>query len=478
MKLSVHLFILLIAASLLTACSTSYTPYAYDDVYYSPSDDPANKHKTDPREEFNKSNNVSYDGSYPNRYAEEEKTDRYPESLYDNRYTEAEKQENKKSSTGDTQVIINNNNSSSSNEEDVYYDEDYASSLNQINSPVRSFNTYDPYQRDRILYTQDPFFASPTLYGRYQFWDPFMPRTSIGLGWNSWGGWNVGVGYGMGFGYNNFYNPYSPFGGGFGYDPWNPYNRFGWNPYGGFGFNNYWNGYNSGFVNGFYSGRYHGGNNSIIGGGNETGSSSGRRYINTPRGSSGSPTYTKGDTDRPSREARKSISPEPKNNSEITNQRPSRSAERAIPASEGRDRSPSRVNESPERYKTGNSRDTYSRPQPDRPSRTSTPSRNDRPVIKNSPTQSTPSYTRPRQNNSYNRPSRVSPQERSQPSRQYTPQRQTTPSMERSRPSYNRSRSTPSYNSPSSRPSYSAPSRSSGGGGSSPSSRPSRPSRR
>tara|TARA_R110002096_G_scaffold423734_5_gene631156 strand:- start:4922 stop:6322 length:1401 start_codon:yes stop_codon:yes gene_type:complete len=462
MKTSAKYLFLFFIAGLFAACSTSYAPYAYDDLYYNPKNDPINKVKKDPREDFNKTNKLSYDGSYENRYVNEENNSTYPESIYQNRYTQAEALENNQPSDSYT---------NNSTEEVTYYDEDYARSLNQINSPVRSFNTYDPYQRDRILYTQDPFFAAPVLYGNY--WDPFMPRTTVGIGWNSFNGWNVGVGYGVGFGFNRFRNNfYNPYGFGF-YDPWNPFGfhpyglGFGGFGYGGFGFNNYMMGYNQGFMNGFYSRNYYRNHNHGGGIHIDNSNTSNRRNLTTPRGSSGSPTYTRGDvTNRPTREVRKLDGNAPKSG-DSPSARPSREGVRT--------NTPTR-SATPERYRSANDRNSYTRPAPNaRPSRTITPNNE-------SPMNTTPRTVNPRNNNSYNQPSRPAPRQyesrpqQVQPNRQYQPQQQTrpsrsTPNFNRSTPSYNRS--TPSYT-PSS-PSFS-PSRSSGDGGGGRST-PSRPSR-
>jgi hypothetical protein len=494
MKTLFKILSLVFTVGIISACSTSYSPYAYDDVYYKPSNDPVNKVRKNPREDFNKTDQIQYDGSYENRYEESERSGDYPRSIYDNRYTEEERADNNQTEQGQSNITINNNN----NDNTEYYDEDYAETLNRINSPVRSINTYDPYTRDRIIYTQDPFFMSPNLYGGYNFWNPY-PRSGFGIGYNSWSGWNVGfgMGYGMGYSpwrYQNAYLFYDPF-----YSPW------GYNPYGfgygygmgyGMGFGGYGMGYAQGYNHGFYNGYY---GNGFVGGSSNESNNSGVRRISTPRGNSGSTTYRK-EGSTPTRDSRTGgTSPREKENNEKVGTRPDRGGEsrpnnnstpaarpKAQPSnSEPAQNRPTR-SVTPEKYQIERSPSDYSRPEPsrepanrptDRPSRnytpSSTPSNNNpstRPSTPNTrpsstpesrPTYNRPSYSRP----SYNRPSRsnsnsrpnVQPQSRSQAQ----PQQRSQPS----RPSYN---NTPSY-----RPSGGG----SRGGGSTPS-RSTRPSRR
>ncbi|MEQ8908066.1 MAG: hypothetical protein RIC95_02650 [Vicingaceae bacterium] len=460
MKRFIYIPIITFIGMALFACTTS-KPYAFDDVYYNPNNDPVKQVQKDPREDFNKTDNIRYDGSYENRYAEDEKSEEYPQSLYQNRYTRAEKEDNSQSQeqindNGSTNITINNANNQNGDAE--YYDENYASSLSELNSPVRSFNTYDPYVRDRILYTQDPFFCRPTLYNSFNYWDPFTPRTGLSLGWNSWSGWNVGVGVGIGWGFNRwgaanaFYDPFfNPY-----YDPFWGYNRWGFaNPYwgGGFGFNNYWAGYNQGFYNGVNQGNFFVGNGE---------SGSGRRNITAPRRGSGSPTLdrtTNGETERRSRTA-------PALSREKNNAAPSRTPRNNEKDLRGNARQERLVTEpkreTPEKYRSDRSPNSYTRPTPSRNTE-SKPSINPRPAVRPTPsrTNTQPTYSRPsRRNNTYNRSNRVQPQRQSQPQRQpqVQPQQKSRPS-----PSFNRSRPTYNNSSPSIRPSggsRSTPSRS------------------
>ena len=60
----------ILIATLLAACSTAQ-PYAFDDVYYHPNNDPVRQVQKDPREDFNQTDQINYDGSYQNRYQKE-----------------------------------------------------------------------------------------------------------------------------------------------------------------------------------------------------------------------------------------------------------------------------------------------------------------------------------------------------------------------------------------------------------------------
>lgn len=481
MKTIKLLFGTVVLSLLFAGCSTGYTTYAYDDLYYSPNNDPVKQVQKNPREDFNKTNNIQYDGSYDNRYANEEKPSNYPESIYQNRYTQAEQAENQGQAEAATE----------SSEDIEYYDEDYANTLQQLNSPVRSFDTYNSYQRDRIIYTNDPFFVTPSIYGRYSFWDPFVPATGLSIGWNSFNGWNVGIGAGFGcvaplnpFGfYDPFFNPYNNFYGGFGGfwgDPFfgNRWNRWnGWNtPY---GWNNaYWAGYNNGFNNGYYGNGFYNGNY-------DGGSSAGRRRITTARGNSGSRSVSSSGTTRPTRPTRSnrvSTTTPTGTNAKPTN-RPTRTVATGAGSSEEvTNKRPTRTTTTPNQYKTPKNPSYYSKPrETSRPSRTVNGNNNtprqtikrDAPVQQNS----RPSYTRPRQNNSYNNSNRVTPRQQ-RPTRQQTKPRQQQYSQPRqqSRPNNNYNRSRPSYNR--STPSYNSPSRSTTRSSGSNSSRPTRPSRR
>ncbi|MBL4710770.1 MAG: hypothetical protein JKY48_20290 [Flavobacteriales bacterium] len=180
---------LALISTLLIGCVTSNAPYAYDDLYYSPNNDPVQQAQKNTRDDLNRSNNVQYQGGYDNRYSNTEDAADNRQGVYQNRYTEEEQRENTQIDSIQTEAI-------EQEYSDEYYDEGYAQTLQQINSPVRSFNTYDPYQRDRILYTQDPLFVTPSVYGAYQFSNPFVPTTGLSVGRNSFSGWNVGVNIG------------------------------------------------------------------------------------------------------------------------------------------------------------------------------------------------------------------------------------------------------------------------------------------
>ena len=59
MKIAFQITTLSAIALLFAACST-YKPYAFDDVYYNPNNDPVKQVQKNPREDFNKSDNISY----------------------------------------------------------------------------------------------------------------------------------------------------------------------------------------------------------------------------------------------------------------------------------------------------------------------------------------------------------------------------------------------------------------------------------
>jgi len=466
-KSTLNIFLVIVISNLFVACSTSQSPYVYDDLYYSPNNDPVKQVQNNPREEFNKTDNITYDGSYPNRYNENERSENYPQSLYQNRYTENERNENSISTPSTSDITINNNISSNNNETE-YYDEEYASTLQRINRPIQTFNTYDPYLRDRILLTNDPFFYSPGFYRSNLFWDPWTPRTGISLGWNSWTGWNVGVGVGFGFNnwnycpvYDPFFSPFGPYAfngwnnwgwNNWGWNAWNPWNP--WRPAGGA----YWAGFNDGYNNANF-------NNNFIGNGN---SFQGRSRINTSvsRGSKGSRSLSNSSTRQSINRSGSNI-----NSSRVKgsgdhlnemNRDVSRSSNRY--SNSGSNTTNEKSNQVPSRYQSTKTPATYGNQRSS--SRTSTPNNgtnnrsntNTNNVQRSNNFQSTPSrsnqiqsspsrqntYTRPR-TNTYNQNNRIQPR------------RNVVRSPSRNNSTYQRSR--PTYNS---RPSY-TPSRSSGG---------------
>lgn len=464
MKNSIHLSIIAFFAILFSACSTAYQPYSYDDVYYDPAQDPVKKAEIDPSEDLNKSENIQYQNSYPNRYTETQQSDNYPEGMYQNRYTETEAIENNNPGTNtNNQTVIINNNPSGDVE---YYDPEYAETVSRLNTPVQSFNSYDPYLQARVAYTNDPFFYQPSLYAGYNFYDPFMPSSGLTIGWNSWSGWNVGIG--IGFGYaswacaNPYYNPWRPV---FGYNPWNPWApTFGYGMGYGWGCNPYTAGYQHGYYHGFHDGAY----------GDYKYGNNGRTYINTPRGSSGSRAFT---------EPRSNTRPQSTNgnyrlqNPENSNAR----IARPVDSRPNQTIEENRRTSTPSRYTNSRTPETYSKPTREerRPQASPTPSNRIQPGDNynrptRQPSQRTPStnprtpQNRPYSNEGYNTQKPLSPQGNT--NYQVNPSIQSSPnnSINRSRPSYN---TTPTY-SPS--PGGSRPGRSASPSRSAPSSRPRR----
>ena len=452
-----------IVSLLLASCTVSNVPYAYDDLYYSPSADAVQQARID----LNYPDQAtSQNGTYSDRYNQEDGTnsnaENYQES-YATENTDSEMQQNE-------QV------------EQEYYDEGYAETLQQINAPVRSFNTYDPYQRDRILYTQNPVFAAPSIYGGFQFWDPFLPTAGLSVGWNSYNGWNVGVNYGYGFGCGRALNPYTRY-----YDPfwgnnrgWNdPYwgnrngwgNNWGWNN----GYNNY--AYRNGYNNGYRDGSFNNYSNYAVGN-----NGSGRRQIIAPRGGAGSTNVNRGTGTRPVRPVRggktggvKATTPAPA----TTNTRPTRPvrSNSTRPAVQNRPVQTTQPNRStatrpmrtttPPKYQTPNRPASYTKPAVEtRPVR-STPTR---PTTQPSAKPQRPTYNRPAQQQARptnSRPATRPAQQQARPRttpqpRQQTRPKKTTQPRQQSRPAYNNSK-----------PTYSAP-RSTGSGNSGRSSTPSR----
>ena len=442
MKNTISSIYSIITLLFLSACAGSSSTYMYDDLYYSPNNDPVKQVKNDPRSEFNKTDNIQYDGSYPNRY-DQNNAQQNPQSLYDNRYVAAEQNENQNQNSSN--VTINNNlNQESTNGEVAYYDEDYANTLDRLNRPIRSFNTYDPYQRDRIVLMNDPFFYSPSVYGNYVFWDPFVPRTGIGVGWSSWSGWNVGFGFGWGYnnwGWNQWNRYYDPF-----WNPWGP--QAYWNTWGPYG-NPYWTGYNQGFNQGYWNG----GN---ITNNFDNGNSTMRNYTIGRRGNKGSRVIGNNSSSRNiNRQTSTTINPNGRMKSssdhldEMTRSRSRANSRYSAPNNSGNNEENTTT---PERYRTSSTPESYNESR--RTNRLNESGSNTRNEGNKAPVQnrmqSQPSqqntYTRPRPN-SYNENKRISPQQNNV----RTPTRRSTPSYNRSRPTYN------------SRPSYSPPQRSSGG---------------
>jgi len=458
-----------IVSLLLASCTVSNVPYAYDDLYYSPSSDPIQQARINPNYP---SQGTSQNGTYNDRYNGDSGT-----NSNSAQYQEGYAEENTEAALQQNEQV-----------EQEYYDEGYAQTLQTINAPVRSFNTYDPYQRDRILYTQNPVFVAPSMYGGFQFWDPFMPTTGLSVGWNSFNGWNVGVNAGVGFGCGRALNPYTrfydPFWGnnhGF-YDPfWGP--QFGWGN--NMGRNNQWgwnNGYNNfayqnGYRNGFNDGAFNNYRNYAVG----NNGNNGRRQIVAPRGSAGSRNVSTGSGNRPVRPVRggntggvKTTTPAPS----PATARPSRPvrSNTVNPAVESRPtqtRQPNRpaatrpARTTPPRYQTPSN---YTKPAEQARPAQSTPTR---PATQPSTNPQRPTYNRPAQQQSrpnYSRPATKPAQQQTRP-RTTTQPRKTKQPRQQSRPNYNNSK-----------PSYSAP-RSTGGGNSGKSSSPSggtttRPSRR
>ena len=480
MKTLIKYLSLIIISSSIFSCA--YTPYVYDDVYYTPGNDPVQQVKTDPRADLNKTDNIRYDNNHANPYNQGQYSDATPQDYYSqNRYTEQEQMENNTPSYN--QNYIDNN----QEYEDEYYDPAYAQTVININSPTRSFNSYDPYQRDRILYTQDPFFFAPSHFNTFNNWAPIRP--TFGIGWNSFNGWNVGFGWnnwggnawgGNAWGWNNWgwnsgFCP--PF-----YDPFNPWNRWNaWNhPYSNFGVGPFANNYMTGYRHGLYDGRGFNGFNPI--GGNGVRQSNNRRGYREGAGGNNTATNPRRDknpsTVRP-KSGENPVRQSTRSGTAERNANPTRTTTR--PSSEQQTQRP---NNTPKKYRTNRTPNTYSNQREEQRPQNTTIRPRTNPTPTRQPSQQT---TRPQQQQqqqarpNYSRPKRNTYNRRTQAQ----PRRQTTRPQQSTRPNnnYNNSRPRQSNSRPSytpSRPSY-TPSRGSSGGGGSRSTTPSRstrPSRR
>ena len=117
---------LFIVSLILASCTVSNVPYAYDDLYYSPSNDPVQQARIDPN---TAQSNPNQSGYYNDRYTEERSTN--PNAAnYQESYA-AEGAEPMNQDPADVE----------------YYDADYAETLQQINAPVRSFQHVRPLSK-------------------------------------------------------------------------------------------------------------------------------------------------------------------------------------------------------------------------------------------------------------------------------------------------------------------------------------------
>lgn len=415
---TIQFFTILMATSLIfNACSTS--EYAYDDVYYTPGNDKIKQVQKDPREDFNKTTDIKYDGKHTNPYTEQN-TASYPQGIYQSRYAQQNQADIVPQQNYDANTV---------QYEEEYYDEDYAEDLRRLNAPVRSFSSLSPYQRDRILFTYDPFFYNPTFFYDPFIYDPFLPRTGLSLGWNSYTGWNTSISFGFGWGVNcgpswrggypRYGNPYYNY-----YNPWN--NWYGNNFYA----NNYWAGYSHGYNNA--AGYHYYGNEPHY---------NNKRKISTPRGNRGSRSYTSSKGEGNPRGVRGNGSQLRETNTRTPG---GRTAIRGVSKPESR--STEQTRPTPKRYATGRTTETYTKPK----ERKTTIVRDiKRPALDRSPrTEPRSTYTPPKQRgNTYNEPQKRVYQK----PRQYSKPRQTQPRQvqpRQSRPSYNNSSVPRSYSPP------------------------------
>lgn len=458
MKTLINIGIIL-SLAILSSCATSHngTAYQYDDIYYSPKDNPT---KVTPG-----TNTGSYESSeYADQNFErstEKDNDQYSNASYDKNshydyYDKGNSEELSTEPQNNSSAYGSNSYSSAAND---YYDYEYAARLRRFHSPYVGAGYYDDFYTNRYYYDNTPAYYASSIYGGNSIYDPY-PYSGIALGYSSLIGWSAAVSFGFGWGYTSYYPSYY-YGSPFYYSYYYPYRYHSYySPFGYSYYYGYHHGYHHGYHDGLHDGYYDNGHYR----------STANRNFYGPRGTSGSSsTYRTGSSVRPSRSS-SNVEVEKVANPSL---RPSRevmqSGNTEIP-SENTVR-PEQENARPERPSTPEARPENTRPagsQPHRPDNTN--ERKPRSVQENpgSPVRQNtsspvnrPTYVRPDRNNSYNR------QPVNQPRVQPRSTRPSSSPRQQSRPSYNRNNS------------YSMPSRSSGGsygggGSSTPSSRPSR----
>lgn len=497
MKTLLNIGIILFLASL-TACSTTYSgsSQTYDDIYYSPNNDPVKVAEKKVDSEIDSYQSPQYENSNSDTYSNEDKESEGSQNYNNNSNYDYYQKEYSDEITTEPQynpTIQNGNTQNSRRSYDDYYDYEYAARLRRFHSPYVGAGYYDDFYTNRYYYDNTPPYYAASIYGGSSIYDPY-PYSGVSIGYSSYVGWGVSFGFGFGWGFSSYYPPFY-YGSPFYYSYYNPYRFYGY--YSPFAYN-YYHGYHHGFQHGYHHG-YHDGYY-----GSDSYSSSYRNISGPRSGRAGTSTSYKsvGNTSRPargvpnsnienneiaspvSRPKRDATSVAPVRSSQVRPQQEGTRPERptspvqqrpearpienrpnvARPGSEGRTTETRPIQtprSTPEEYRP-KSRQEYERPQnynQEAPVR-ELPNNN---APSRSPSQR-PTYVRPDNNNSYNRqptsPPKVQPKINTRPS----------PPRQQSRPSYNRDNS------------YSMPSRSNsggsyGGGSSTPSSRPSRPGR-
>jgi hypothetical protein len=193
-----YYYVSIIAVLILGSCNSAlYTTRnaEYDDLYYTPSDQPVADTRV-PSRNATKEDVLKSDKYYNNIYA--------ADTLVSDEYSNA--------------VDINNIRSSSDGTYDYYDDMSYANHLRRFYG-----NYFDPYWRDPFYYGMySPFrysfglgFGSPFYgygYSPFGYYDPFYSDFYYGGFYSPYSSFYSPFGYGFGYGYG-----YGPYGYGYGY---------------------------------------------------------------------------------------------------------------------------------------------------------------------------------------------------------------------------------------------------------------------
>lgn len=215
----------------MSACTTQYQATNYDDVYYSPKNQPqVAKHALVVNTPETGAN--AYDQNEQNQA----ETNTYPDTT---NYAQ------------DQQYAADTNANTGYNPDD-YYDYAYSARIRRFYDPYAYNSYYNDYYTNSFWYDPSPWNFGTSIYMGYNWWGP-----SYSFGYNPW-----------------YMNPY--YGYGFGYD-------YGYGYGLGYGYGGYGNGYYNGYWNGYYDGNYYNSydyNSFYYGHRNSVGSTSGIAHNN------------------------------------------------------------------------------------------------------------------------------------------------------------------------------------------------------
>ncbi|HRY97490.1 MAG TPA: hypothetical protein P5550_00395 [Bacteroidales bacterium] len=242
-------------AVMLGSCSAAHSSYAgYDDVYYTPSDAPAQAPAAPVVTQYQVApDQATYTVKEPAvaadpNYAGHDEDLVYGNNTYreDPEYVPDQSQEYQGGTYTDPEgnVYVTNNYYGGDFRYDDYYDYAYASRIRRFHN--YGFNSYyHDYYTNQYWYNNDPWCYGTSIYMGYDFWYPSYyyygyPGWSVGFGWG-WGGLYLG------WPYHGVFHPYHSWG----------YNGYwGWGSYSHGYWNGYWDGYYSGYWDGGYYGHY------------------------------------------------------------------------------------------------------------------------------------------------------------------------------------------------------------------------------